>query len=74
MEATGQDLLDVCKTACSMACESALENYVKELKLESGLDVGEKNKDRIMTLCQRQCKYECSKTGKISDFDVPSQR
>eukprot|EP00210_Caulerpa_lentillifera_P001806 g1736.t1 len=70
----GQDLLESCKIACSTACERALGDYIKQLKSESGLDVANKDKERVMNRCQRQCKFECNKPGKISDFDIPSQR
>ena len=37
--------------------------YVSQYKQKMGFDVSQKDLDRMLKACARQCTYECSKQG-----------
>ncbi|KAG2453450.1 hypothetical protein HYH02_001671 [Chlamydomonas schloesseri] len=73
-KAEGQELKEVCRTACESACTEAIDLYDKQVKEESGFALLASDKARLTKSCTRNCSYECAKPGKAFDFVIPYRR
>ena len=60
---TGSELKPACSASCKQSCSTGLHTYVSQYKQRMGFNVSQKDQDRMLKACARQCTYECSKQG-----------
>lgn len=73
-KAEGTDLKETCRSSCQSACIDTLTGYATALTEESGFRLLDKDQERLLKSCTRNCSYECSKPGKAFDFVIPYRK
>ena len=74
VRSTGPELKSVCQSSCEASCASSISDYKEGVSRSSGLDLEEASVKRLIKSCQRDCKSECNKSGKISEWTEVSRR
>lgn len=73
-KAEGSDLRPACATSCETTCRGAMGAYTDLNGRTTGIEIEEKDVQRVVKSCIRDCRSECVKPGKVFDFVVPSRR
>jgi hypothetical protein len=65
---TGSNLKVACQTSCESSCQTSIRSYKEGVSKSSGLDLDKGSVDRVLKSCVRDCKSECNKSGRASEF------
>ena len=68
VRATGPELKPACQSSCESSCKISISAYEEGVKRSSGLDLDKGSIARVIKSCVRDCKGECNKSGRVSEF------
>lgn len=69
-----QDAEEGCALTCPTSCQAAVDSYLSNSRIESGFQLEEPAKQKLLGSCTRRCNRECVKGGTVYNFVVNFRR
>lgn len=69
-----QDADEGCALTCPTSCQAAVDAYLVNYGIESGYQLEEPAKQKLLATCTRRCNRECVKGGTVYNFVVNFRR